>query len=81
MNGLFKVSLNDVMKGIIVAVISAIIIAIGGVVMTPNFNAFATDWLVVGQNMINIGIISMVSYLIKQLLTTNDGVVLGADLG
>ena len=79
---MFKLGINDVLKGIIVAVLSAIIIAIGGVVMTAGFDAFNTDWLAVGQNAINTGIVALVAYLVKNLLTTNSGKVLGAvDLG
>ena len=81
MNGLFRISINDVLKGAIVAVISAVIIAVAGIVMTSGFDAFSTDWITVGHNMVNTGIVAFVAYIVKQLLTTNDGTVLGANLG
>ena len=81
MNGLFKLSWKDLLKGIYVAVFSAIIIAVAGIVMTSGFDAFATNWILVGHNMVNMGIVSFFGYVVKQLLTNNDGVVLGANLG
>jgi hypothetical protein len=73
--------LNDFLKGVIVAVLSAIVVAIGAVVLSGNFDAFTTDWLTVGQNAANAGIVALVGYLLKNLFTTNDGKILGANLG
>jgi hypothetical protein len=77
MNGLFQIGWQDFVKGLVVAVITAVIVALGGIVMTAGFDAFKTDWLVVGQNMVNFSIVSLVSYLLKNLLTTNQGNVAG----
>jgi uncharacterized membrane-anchored protein len=76
-SGLFQLNWSDFVKGLVVAVISAIIIGLGGIVMTSGFDAFKTDWLVVGQNMVNFSIVSLVSYLLKNLLTTSSGNVAG----
>jgi hypothetical protein len=81
MNGLFKLGWKDLLKGVYVAVGAALIVAVAGIVMTSGFDAFATNWILVGHNMVNTGIVAGCGYLLKQLFTDNNGVVLGANLG
>jgi hypothetical protein len=76
-SGLFKLGWRDLAKGLLVVVGTSIVIAVAGVVMTPNFDVFATDWLIVGKNMVNIGIVAFMGYLLKQLFTDNNGKVAG----
>jgi hypothetical protein len=77
MNGLFVIGWKDLAKGLLTAVGAALIIAVAGIVMTSGFDAFATDWLVVGKNMVNFGIVAGFGYLLKQLFTDNNGKVAG----
>ena len=77
MNGLFKLGWNDLLKGLLTAVISAIVVTIYGLVIATNFDVFTANWVVIGHNVVNIGVITLVSYLFKNLLTDNNGTVAG----
>ena len=76
-NGLFKLGWNDLGKGIITAVISAIIVTVAGVVLATGFDVFKTDWISVGHSAVNTGVITLFAYLLKNLLTDSNGTVAG----
>ncbi len=83
--GLFKVSLDDIGRGLFIAVAGplfmAVVAALGSIILAPNFDVFLVDWGAFGHNLINISIVTSFGgfsgYISKQLLTDNQGNILG----
>lgn len=76
-NGLFALNWNDLLKGVITAVIAAVIAVLYGVVIVTGFDVFKADWVSIYHNTVNAGVVTLVSYLFKNLLTDNNGTVAG----
>lgn len=69
MSGLLKLNINDLVKGLVVAVLSSVL----SVVYTALQNGGAIDWAFVG----NAALVATVSYILKQLGTDQDGKLVG----
>ena len=76
-NGILKLDWASVADAVVVAVAFAVLGAAVAIVTAPNFDVLALDWGQVGHNMLNLAVISGVVTLGKELLSTNDGSVLG----
>lgn len=76
MNGIFKLGWYDIVKGVAVAIGTAIITALYNLVILNGFDFYTMNWILVGHSMTNIGIIAGVGYLFTNLLSTNRGSVL-----
>ncbi len=77
---MFKLSFGDFGRGVIVAVLSPVFIAITAVLSTiivSGFDVFSVDWASLGKSLINVSIISgyggLVGYLGKNFLTGDSG--------
>jgi len=79
--GLFSLTKNDWIKGLVSAVIGgaagAFLTTVGGVIGTPGFNLFLTDWGTVLSNAINIAFIcgygAFTGYIGKNFLSNSKG--------
>lgn len=86
-NGLFKLSLGDWGRGLLVAVLSPVVVAVtiwlGAIISAAGFDVFSVDWTALSRNLVNISIIAAYGgfsgYIAKNLMTDNKGVVLGID--
>lgn len=76
-SALYKICSNDVVKGLVTAILAAVIMTVWSVVSQNGFDAFATDWSEVAKSVINVSIVSFFAYIIKNLLTDENGRVLG----
>lgn len=76
-NGIFKLDLASIGESVLSAVIFAVVAAAVTVVSTHGFDVFATDWTLVGHNMVNLGLIAGVITLGNDILSTNSGSLLG----
>lgn len=74
---MFNLNASDLLKGAVVAVLTALLTAVAAVVLAPNFDVLGVDWVSVLHNMLNIATISFVGYLVKNLISDNQGKVLG----
>jgi len=81
---MFKLTLGDLFRGLIMALIAPVTIAILGVfgsVITSDFDLFSLDYIKLFKDLTNVFIISSYSagstYLLKNLLTTDEGNFLG----
>lgn len=81
---MFKLSLGDVARGLVMAVLGAVMIAVLGVfsrVITTDFDLFTLDYVSLIKDLSNQIIIAAYSsgsaYLLKNLLTTDDQRFLG----
>lgn len=71
-NGIFKLSLSDVGKGIVVAILAAVGVYVLSVINVPGFDLATLNWGEVARVALSSGI----GYLVKNLLTDNQGNIL-----
>lgn len=76
-NGIFKLDLASVADAVLTAAVLAIVGAFYGVVTVQGFDVFAADWGSIGRSMVNIGFVTTVISLAKDLISTTSGSVLG----
>lgn len=76
-NGIFTLGWIDLAKGVAMVVITAIVVALYSIVISNGFDFGTVNWALTLHNMLNIGLISGVSYLFKNLISTNKGSVAG----
>lgn len=74
MNGLLQLSKNDFIKGLVLAIIVAVLTWLMQVVGSDTFQFSSVDWSQIAK----VAVTSGIGYILKNLLTTNDGKVLGA---
>ena len=81
---MFRLSVGDLWRGLVVAIASALFVAIhsviGTVINTPDFDVFTVDYIFVLKELVNtsvvVGYSAGMGYLIKNLLTDESGNVL-----
>lgn len=81
---MFKLSLGDLWRGLIMAILAPVSIAILGVfsnIITTDFDVFSLDFVALMKQLTNVFIISAYSgfssYLLKNLLTDDNQNFLG----
>lgn len=77
-NGLLKITSNQILSSAANAIITAVVIAIGGVVMTSGFDVFQADWTSIFHLAVNTAFITFIGFIMSHLTTTDSGVVFGA---
>lgn len=80
-SSLLNLNYKDVAKGLITAVLTGIVVAIYQIVSAPDFDFFAVNLNILIHTSVNAGGAALIGYLAKNLLTSSDGKVLGANLG
>ena len=76
----FALDWFDAYKGIQMFVVTAVVMSVGGAVLSSGFDVFTADWVSILKNAINVSVISTFSYIIKNLLTNSNGDFLGKGL-
>lgn len=74
---LFNLGSADVYKGLVTALFVAVIVAFGGIVQQPGFDLFSMDWGSMLHTMVNTAFVTFMAYLAKNLLSDQNGKVLG----
>lgn len=72
-NGLFTLDWGSIADAILVAVVTAAVVALVNVVSTSGFDLFTAPWLQIGRNMANLAFIAAVVTLGKDFLSTDSG--------
>lgn len=72
---MWKLNVNDFVKGAVTAVLAAAIFAIVGFFQQPGFDIFTADWGAIGGTALNAAVAAMVGYLAKNLITDKQGEV------
>ncbi len=72
-NGLFTLQWTDLWRGLVVSVLAAVAVYVLAVLNAPGFSFLTIDWAEIAR----IALASGIGYLVKNLLTTNDGTLLG----
>ena len=73
MSNLFKLDSTDALKGLLVAVLAAVFVWLAQVLNAPGFDFATFNW----AELLKIVLAATSAYLAKNLLTDNDGKVLG----
>lgn len=76
-SGLFKLDLNDFLKGLVVAVLSGCALPILAILQTPNFDIHTVSWHAVWVLAENGAVAGFASYIIKNFFSNDQGQVLG----
>jgi hypothetical protein len=76
-NGILKTNWAAVGDSVLTGVVAAVLTAFGSIVMSGNFDVFTANWVLIGHSMTNVGFIAAVTILVKDLLSTNSGSLLG----
>lgn len=74
---LFNLDTKDLAKGLAMAVISGVALPIAAMIQTPGFDIAMVNWGALGTLALNGAIVGFVSYLTKNLLSDEEGRVLG----
>jgi hypothetical protein len=69
MSQLFKLNSSDFTRGLIVAVLAAVVAALAEALKMPNFDFLAYDW----TTLLNVALTAGLAYLAKNFLTTENG--------
>lgn len=84
-NGLLRISLGDIGRGAVVAIAAPLVTSIIGVlsaiILAPGFDFAVIDWASLGHMLVNTSIVSsyggFIGYITKQLVTSEQGNILG----
>ncbi len=68
-SGMFQIDVKDVLKAIIVAVLTGAVLATIGTVSAHGFDVFTADWLTIGRDFVNGGFAGFIGYLVKNFFT------------
>ena len=82
---MFKLSVGDLLRGLVMAVLGAVMVAVfavlGAVINTPGFDVFTVDFIQLFKDLTNALIVAAYSsgsaYLLKNLLTDDEQRFLG----
>lgn len=80
-SSLFKLNLNDTFKGAVAAVFSAVVLFLYQIVSPGDFNFFEADWGAIFSDMLRLASATFLGYLVKNLLSDQNGDVLGMAIG
>jgi len=72
-NGIFKLDWTSIGDAILTAVVTAVFVALYGIVTTAGFDVFTANWLLIGHNMVNLATIAAVVSIGKDFFSTNAG--------
>lgn len=76
-SGMFKLNSGDLFRGVIVAFLGGAILPILAILQTPGFDVTHASWSQVLVLALNGGLASFSGYITKNLLTAENGKVLG----
>lgn len=71
LSGLFRLNMSDLVKGLVVAVTSAVFTTVAQLINAPGFDLYTFDWALV----LKIAVSAAVGYLGKNLITDAEGTV------
>ena len=77
-SSMFRISLSDVQKGLVMAVLAGFALPIAAAFQTPGFDLFSANWNEIITLAVNGAVIGFITYLTKNFFSTEDGKVLGS---
>lgn len=73
---MLKLKLGDLVRGLAVAILTGAWLAIAGL-FVQGFDVFTADWAAIGKLSVNGGFFALAGYISKNLLTADNGRLLG----
>lgn len=73
---MFKLKWMDWVRGLVVAVFTGAWISVMGL-FGYDFNVFTADWHAIGELAVNGGFLALAGYISKNLITADNGKILG----
>ena len=77
MSKILRLTNRDVVKGLIMAVLTGVVLPIVAIVQTPGFDVFTVNWSSVLTLALNGAVVGFVSYMTKQFFSDSDGKLFG----
>jgi len=77
MSQIFSINLNDLKKGLVVAILSGAVLPVLAMIQTPGFDISTANWNAVLVLAINGAITGFASYIAKNFVSDDSGRVLG----
>ena len=74
---LYRINGRDLGRGALNAIFISIIVALGGVVTQTGFNVFDANFAQIGANLVNVGVISFITYITAMFTQDKEGKILG----
>ena len=65
----FTLNWYDLVKGLQMYLITTIVMSLGSIILVPGFSVFSADWIAVLMNAVDVAVISMFSYVVKNFIT------------
>lgn len=75
-SGLFKIYQSDIVKNLINVAGIAILLSVYNLVIVAGFDVFKVDYIALFQQVVNVGVIALVTDLGRRFISTNTGSVL-----
>lgn len=72
-SSMFRLGLKDLLKGLIVSVLTAVLLYIQTAMTAPEFSFLAINWVA----LLNVSAAAGLGYLIKNFISDSDGSLLG----
>lgn len=72
-----NLSLDDIKRGLITAVLSGLTLPLLAVFQTPGFDVFAADWHAISVLAVNGAVAGFMAYISKNFLTAENGLLFG----
>ena len=72
-----RLNINDVVRGLITAIFTAVIVTLYGAVNQAGFDIFTADWGVIASTALSAGFSAFIGYLGKNVMTAENGKVFG----
>lgn len=73
---MFTLNWNDIVKALVVAILTGAFISIMGV-FNSQFDVFTANWVVIGKQAVNGGFYALIGYIVKNFITADNGKVAG----
>ena len=76
-SSLFKLNGRDFLDVVITSIFVAVVIAIGGLVQSPGFSIFTTDWSSILRTALNVSFVTLIGSLAKKFASDDKGRLMG----
>lgn len=76
-SGFFQINVQDLAKGLVMAVLSGVLLPLAAIVQTPDFSIATINWHQVVILAVNGAIVGFVGYLVKAFSSDESGKVFG----
>lgn len=76
-NGVFTLDWGSFAESAVSAIFVAVLVAVGGLVLAPNFDVFSVDFGALLHTMVNVSIVTFFGVLMKEFVSDNSGKVFG----